>query len=151
MIIGIVGSEESKFTEKGKLHAIQWIKRLIADPTVTGVASGECHLGGIDIWAHEVTVGFGKRFYKFPPLLRQWEGGYKQRNIQIAQCSEVVYCISVDQLPRSYNGMRFEYCYHCDGDVLNPPNHIKSGGCWTTKYARKLGKHGILIVVRNDE
>lgn len=42
--------------------------------------------------------------------------------------------------------MRFHGCYHCE-----EPNHVKSGGCWTVKYAKKLGKVGSVIIIPTEE
>jgi hypothetical protein len=38
--------------------------------------------------------------------------------------------------------MKFDLCYHC-----GTKDHVKSGGCWTVKYARKLGKQGKVIII----
>jgi hypothetical protein len=38
--------------------------------------------------------------------------------------------------------MTFEMCYHCMSDT-----HVKSGGCWTVKYAKKIGKEGEVLVI----
>jgi hypothetical protein len=130
--IGIVGSEGSKFTKLGMDRAITAIRTIISDPEVKAVCSGECHLGGIDMWTHEVAESLGKPFTPFPPATQKWEGGYKQRNLQIAGWSDIVWCITVDKLPSDYKGMVFNYCYHClkSSNGLKEP-HIKSGGCWT--------------------
>jgi hypothetical protein len=152
LVVGIVGSEGQKFTSVGQMRARVLIERIILGHVRQAgevvVSSGACHLGGIDIWAEEA----GKQFdcydpaYIFPPRERSWEYGYKPRNIQIATASHIVYCLSVNQLPEEYTGMRFKFCYHCPkGERV----HIKSGGCWTTKYARGLGKKGVLRVIKN--
>ncbi len=52
--------------------------------------------------------------------------------------------LSTFQFPPSMKGFN-GYCYHCKTDT-----HIKSGGCWTTKYARRHGVPGETIVVRNS-
>ena len=82
---------------------------------------------------------------KFPRQLK-WnaEYGYKQRNIDIAKSSDVLYVIVVDKYPEGYKGMRFEKCYHC-----NMNDHVKSGGCWTGKVAMKLGKEVIWCKIKN--
>jgi hypothetical protein len=142
MIIGIVGHEAKKFTSETEAKAKEIIQELIARPDVTGVTSGECHLGGIDIWAHEETDRQGKMFYPFPPLSRSWETGYKPRNINIAETGEECHCIVIKEYDPSFGGMKFDYCYHC-----KTKDHIKSGGCWTAHYAIKLGKKGFWHVV----
>lgn len=143
MIVGIVGSEAAKFTSLTEEKARSAIRDFIKN--ATKVISGKCHLGGIDIWAIEEAIKLEKPFQEFPPTIRRWEGGYKQRNLQIAQESDIVVCITVETLPDTYTGMRFERCYHC---ALDEQRHVKSGGCWTLKQARKLKKSTILCVIK---
>lgn len=140
MIIGIVGAEEAKFTPEGKRRAVALITKLVSDPSVMEVVSGACHLGGVDIWAAEIGRELGKKVTEFPPKTLDWSGGYKPRNLQIARRSDVVHCITVDSLPPSFDGMKFDSCYHCHRN-----NHVKSGGCWTMKRA----KIGMLHVICN--
>jgi hypothetical protein len=160
MIIGIVGSEAKKFTPETEYAARQLIHTLLIKDDVWGMASGHCHLGGIDIWAEEETMhlqGIGKpirddnyfgykpdlELYIYPPAKLAWDGGYKQRNIQIAKRCDELHNITVRKLPPGFDGMVFSKgCYHCD-----TLDHVKSGGCYTMKYARKLGKPGILHVI----
>ena len=140
MKLGIVGSEAAKFTPETELLA----KEQIADFLNLGdtVISGECHLGGIDIWAKEYAIENGIKYKGFPPKTLRWSDGYKPRNIQIAEASDYLVCITVKELPPGYAGMKFPLCYHC-----GTKDHVKSGGCWTVKYARKLGKPGEIIVI----
>lgn len=144
MKIGIVGAEAAKFTPETEHRAKEIIHNLLSDGDI--VVSGHCHLGGIDIWAEETADNHGYDKLIFPPKRLQWSGGYKERNILIAKNSDLVVCIAVEKLPVTYNGMRFESCYHCGN---SEPLHVKSGGCWTTKYARKLGKETKLYIVRD--
>lgn len=134
MRLGIVGHEAAKFTAETERLARLEIRNLLG-PHVIAVVSGACHLGGIDIWAVEEAQSAGKETIEFPPATRRWEGGYKDRNVAIAENSDRVICIVVKKLPEGYQGMRFPYCYHCKTD-----SHVKSGGCWTARYAGKLGK-----------
>lgn len=143
MIVGIVGHAADKFTPKGEASAKEAIRYLLLDSD--GVASGGCHLGGVDIWAEEIADELKLPKYIFLPKERSWAGGYKQRNEEIAAESDAVYSIVVDKLPPDYSGMRFKTCYHCQRD-----DHIKSGGCWTVKQAKKLGKHTEVVVIKND-
>lgn len=152
MKIAIVGSEESKFTPAGKQRAVDYMIRLLSafleeHGTRFTVVSGGCHLGGIDIWAEDVAdyLGLEKEIYK--PRSLSWSGGYKERNILIAQNCDQLRVISVDKLPANYNGMKFDYCYHCAGK--NRPSHVKSGACWTANKAIALGKPAFWYVVRN--
>jgi hypothetical protein len=141
VILGIVGSEESKFTERTKTEALRWIRDSIPSDC-TKVISGACHLGGIDTWAIQVAREYGLDTQEYPPEIKKWEGGYKQRNIAIAENCDRLICITLKELPPEYTGMRFDLCYHC-----GTADHVKSGGCWTMKYARNLGKQTQLIVI----
>lgn len=149
MNIGIVGSEGKKFTPEGERQAREKIREIInAGKLHTGVdyydlpliISGGCHLGGIDIWAIEEAVALGcdKRIHL--PRRRSWKGGYKDRNLLIAQESDIVHCIVVDVLPDGFDGMTHDLCYHC-----RRSDHVKSGGCWTMLRA----KRGQLHIVSN--
>ena len=159
MIIGIVGSEAKKFTKETEAKARKIIRDLLTREDVWGVASGHCHLGGIDIWVEEECKhlqGVGPILYNdslygfkpdlelliFPPKVLSWAGGYKPRNMQIAKASQELHNITVKNLPLDYKGMRFETCYHC-----GTSEHIKSGGCWTAKYAQKIGRQAFWHVI----
>lgn len=140
--LGIVGSEAAKFGKVTELHARTEIRKLIRMYNADMVISGGCHLGGIDKWAIEEAEKLKIGYMEYLPLTLQWEGGYKQRNLRIARNSDVVYCITVAELPSSYTGMRFKMCYHCGTDT-----HVKSGGCWTVKQANRMGKTTGVIVI----
>lgn len=141
--LGIVGSEAAKFTPESEAKARAIIRQLIAN--ASEVVSGECHLGGIDIWAKEEAIAAGIPFKGFAPACLAWTNGYKPRNLEIAQRSDKVVCITIDKLPDGYDGMRFPLCYHCKTDT-----HVKSGGCWTVLQALKMGKQGEIIVIRTE-
>lgn len=132
MIWGIVGHEAAKFTPETEAEARAAIRRLLSPGDK--VCSGACHLGGVDVWAIEEAKALGLLTREYPPARRTWEH-YQARNIQIAKKADTVVCIVVRSLPAHYTGMRFRLCYHCKTD-----SHIKSGGCWTARYAAKLGK-----------
>lgn len=132
--VGIVGHEAAKFTEAGEARARSLIRWLLRDPEAI-LVSGHCHLGGIDIWAEEEAQALGRELQIFPPTHQSWELGYKPRNQQIAETSDRVAVIVAREYPPRYHGMRFPLCYHCGVDT-----HIKSGGCWTGREARRLGK-----------
>lgn len=151
MIIGIVGSEGKKFIPETEILARSIIRTILSGHyyqghDVTEMSSGHCHLGGIDIYAEEIAASLNLPMRIFPPKKLTWEGGYKQRNIEIARASDEVYCITLDKLPPSYKGMTFNSCYHCKKN-----DHVKSGGCWTTKFARQLGKKGETIVINTSQ
>lgn len=143
MILGIVGSEAAKFTLQTEMWARSIIAKLIEQYHVSTVVSGACHLGGIDVWAIQEAETVGCKVIECPPAFKTWKS-FKRRNIEIAERSDRVVCITVKELPEGFKEGGWErYCYHCGTD-----QHIKSGGCWTVKYAReKLKKPGRIIVI----
>lgn len=144
MIIGIVGSEAAKFTPRTEAKARRAIQQVIAFNKATLVVSGGCHLGGIDIWSIEIAESLGVETKVHYPKRRSWEGGYKQRNMLIGRSADLLVCVTVKVLPEGYRGMRFNSCYHCG---TPPEHHVKSGGCWTMKFAAGLDKQTQLIVI----
>lgn len=140
MRLGIVGHEAKKFTPETEYLARRSIRELIYDSGASVVISGGCHLGGIDIWAVEEAKKLGINYIEHRPDTLQWSGGYRERNTKIAEDSDKVICIVVKEYPAGYSGMRFDYCYHCGTN-----QHIKSGGCWTAKYAGRIGKQYEII------
>ncbi len=143
MKIGIVGHEAKKFIPYTEQMARELIRQLL-EPADSVLVSGHCHLGGIDIWAEEIAKALGAfdPALIFAPKNQHWSTGYKPRNQQIAETAAVVHNIVVARYPEGYADLRFEdeqtglpYCYHCKTD-----QHVKSGGCWTAKYAKELGK-----------
>jgi hypothetical protein len=130
MKVGIVGHEAKKFTVETEKKSREVIRSLLSPGDI--LVSGGCHLGGIDIWAEEEADKLGLEKEIYLPATRRWEGGFKQRNLQIANASDVVHCIVIAEYPESYKGMRFDYCYHCKNN-----DHIKSGGCWTAIRAKE--------------
>lgn len=145
MNLGIVGSEAAKFTSFTQEAARRIIRQLIMQTRAECVVSGHSPLGGIDIWAIQEAEQLGVQTLEYPPRQLSWSGGYKARNLQIAQTSDLVVCITVQQLPEGYTGMRFPGCYHC-----GTTDHVKSGGCWTVKQAIRLGKPGRVLVIDDD-
>lgn len=138
MIIGIVGPEGAKFTPETKKKAISRIYDILTWEGITGLCSGGCHRGGIDIWAEELAERLSIPTYIYKPKHLRWADGYMPRNIKIADRSAEVHCITLRRFPEKYHQhARFEdFCYHCKSD-----DHIVSGGCWTMQYAAKeLGK-----------
>lgn len=149
--IGIVGHEAAKFTKKGEEEARKIIydiltKHLTVENSLVTLVSGGCHLGGIDIFAEEEADKLGLEKQIFLPKTRVWESGYKPRNIKIAKASDELHNIVVSRVANSYDGMKFPYCYHC-----HTRDHYKSGGCWTAKFAHKLGKPVTQHVLLNEE
>lgn len=147
MILGIVGSEGAKFTDATEATARAIIRQLIDNnlPELTRVVSGACHLGGIDVWAIEEAQRLGIPTTEYPPREHNWSRGYRLRNIQIAQAATEIVCITLRELPADWTGRRWDRCYHC---AAGADDHVKSGGCWTVKFAREqLGKRGVVIVL----
>ena len=138
MKVGIVGHEAKKFTPITEKAAKLVIRALLKNAEV--LVSGGCHLGGVDIWAEEIAKELGcyNPDYIHLPKIQRWEGGYRQRNLKIAEDSDIVHCIVVAEYPPIYYGVRFDYCYHC-----NTSDHVKSGGCWTAKRAKSAEWHVI--------
>lgn len=153
MRLGIVGSEQAKFTPETEATARRLIRDMIVRERATVVISGRCHLGGVDIFAVQEARRLNAEsrtsdwvdaieIIEHPPKRREWSIGYKPRNILIAEDSDKVVCITVRTLPPTYTGRTFPLCYHC-----GTKDHVKSGGCWTVKYAQRLGKPGEVFVV----
>lgn len=132
--VGIVGHASDKFTSQTKRLALNTIEALLSSPESV-LVSGHCHLGGIDIWAERIAKSLGRDMIIYPPSNYNWQDGYKPRNLQIARKSHIVHCLVVKDYPSGYKGMRFDRCYHC-----GTSNHVKSGGCWTMKKCREMGR-----------
>jgi hypothetical protein len=130
MKLGIVGHEHAKFTPETEALAREAIHEAINIFQPEALVSGHCPLGGVDIYTEEIAAERGVPMIVHAPRVQQWggTGGYKWRNLKIARDSDLVLCIALRVLPDSFEGMRFDACYHCAG--RNPP-HIKGGGCWT--------------------
>lgn len=145
MRVGIVGHERAKFTLDGERAAAEVIRELL-EPAGRVLVSGGCHLGGVDIWAEVIADRLGRKKIVHLPKVLNWSEGFKPRNLLIAQDSDEVHVIVVDQLPPNWKGLRFGKCYHC-----NSGTHVKSGACWTAKQAQKLGKQAFWHVIQNRE
>jgi hypothetical protein len=146
--IGLVGSEQAKFTEVTERVARQLCRELIQRSGAEYVVSGACHLGGVDIYAVEEArkLGFDDaHIIEHKPAVLEWSRGYMPRNVKIACDSSEVYCITVTELPQGYTGMRFKLCYHC-----KTSSHVKSGGCWTVKQAKAYGKQVGIYAITPD-
>lgn len=84
------------------------------------------------------------------PRQNKWDAeyGYKQRNLDIARGSDIVYVIVAASYPPGYVGRHFTLCYHCKGDR---PEHVKSGGCWTGKKAIAAGNRAEWHIIDQDQ
>jgi len=143
--VGIVGHEAKKFTPETEARArlvIRGLLQPLVGDFLNAVVSGRSPLGGIDVWAEEEAGALGIATLIFPPRTNHWATGYKIRNLQIAEASDIVHCIVVRDLPPGYTGMRFPQCYHClKGGCTYP--HVKSGGCWTALKCKQRMWHVI--------
>lgn len=146
MRVGIVGAEKLKFDTITEPAAKSLIYELLT-PYEDILVSGGCHLGGIDIWAEEISKEIGcydPRYIHLPRRL-QWSGGFRERNLLIVRDSEIIHCIVVSEYPENFAGKRFKECYHC-----SIQDHVKSGGCWTAHKARERGKDAFWHVIYPD-
>ena len=148
MRIGIIGHASDKFTEIGKLNALSAIHVIIyahhSEDLV--VVSGDCPLGGVDKWAEDVAIANKITTDIKSPKQHKWDAeyGFKQRNLDIAKDSDIIYVILSDSFPFDFKKKKFTYCYHC-----KTSDHIKSGACWTAHQAIKLGKKAEWVIVKN--
>lgn len=146
MRAGIVGNGTDKFTAAGQVEARRIIREIVKGADV--VISGHSPVGGVDIWAEEEAEAQGVMTDLKIPSTKQWNPpggyGYKARNLDIANDSDVVHVILADVYPVEYDGMRFNLCYHCRSD-----DHVKSGACWTGKRAVEAGKDVRRYVIAN--
>lgn len=142
MKLGIVGHEAAKFTAFTRRQAWQEMWKVIDELQPEMILSGECHLGGVDIWAHQLAEQLGIDFEAHAPEMLRWsdgphgEKGFQTRNLEIAHRSDVVLVVVVRELPPTYKGMRFDGCYHCDKPGRQHEPHVKSGACWTAWQAK---------------
>ena len=147
MQIGIVGNGSDKFTPQGERLARSVIRDILVGADV--MISGHSPVGGIDIWAEEEAEALGVPLDLKVPEINQWDPpggyGYKARNLDIANDSDIVHVILADRYPEEYAGRRFAFCYHHQlGEghpTVTPDNHVKSGGCWTGKKAQNAIWH----------
>lgn len=139
MRIGIVGHAADKFTAETERRARAIIREILSPEEAVGV-SGGCHLGGVDIWAEEEAAFLGREFTVYAPTSKSWSapGGYKDRNLSIANKSDEVHVIVVASYPDGYTSVRYGDggCYHC---LDKRPRHVKSGACWTAITHASVG------------
>ena len=163
--IGIVGTQELKWTQINKDKAKAEILGLLLDfksRFETVLVSGHCQKGGVDIWAEEIADKLGIKKEIYPAVVEQWndeireEGsifdeqmfivkriGYKSRNIKIAETCDILYCIVPQTYVDTGPSAESDHCKHCQ--IFGHPSN---GGCWTMKYAKKLGKETHLVVIQ---
>ncbi len=132
--IGVVGSEQAKFTRSTERKAREAIERYLVENHAEVVVSGGCHLGGVDIYAEDIAAKLGLDCIVHRPRVLRWSDGYMLRNLSIVADSDIVVCVTLKEYPIEYDGLKFNGCYHCKD--YNPP-HVKSGGCWTAWKSKK--------------
>jgi hypothetical protein len=133
--LGIVGAAAEKFDAVTRKWAKRAIREAIDVYKPTRVISGGCHMGGVDKWAVRIAKKMDVKTKEFPSTTRTWSGpgGFKERNLRIADECDLALCIVVEKLPEGFDGgVAFEDCYHCKS---LRPSHCKSGGCWTAMQA----------------
>lgn len=117
MRIGIVGAELSKWKPEQQEKAMDIIRALLHNHNSDKdyLVSGHCPKGGVDIWAEDYAKSAGILMNIRLPKYNRWEPeGYKARNIEIAEYSDILHVIS--------------------------PKGVWNGGKWTGQYAEKIGK-----------
>lgn len=152
--IAIVGHAADKFTPDTEQVAREWCARILAwhpefESGNLTVVSGGCHLGGVDLFAEAAADERGIRKEIYLPVRHVWSGGYKERNLQIAESCNEAWCIVVSSYPEDYEGLihgtrEAPFCYHCQ---KLRPTHVKSGGCWTVKQASRLDKPARWVII----
>jgi hypothetical protein len=145
MKVGIIGHRADKFTDFSRSKAVVKIYEILRTMKEGDVLiSGRCPMGGIDLLAEQRAIVSGIKLDIKAPRQYKWDAeyGFKQRNLDIARDSDVLYVILVDKYPPNYIGRRFKKCYHC-----NTSDHVKSGACWTAKQAERMGKKVVRIVI----
>lgn len=154
MKVGIVGHGSDKFNSQTEHNAKRAIRYLIKLNIPCTVISGESPVGGVDIWVHEIADELGVGFIPYAPKQNKWDAeyGFKQRNIDIALNSDIVYNIVVRDYPYGFTGDKYPD-YHCikrkhtkpDGSEID--KHAKSGGCWTAWYAIEHGGKAEWVII----
>ena len=146
--LGIVGHGADKFTRATERGAKEAMMAVVEWTGPGRICSGASPLGGVDGWAEKCAAFYELPFLEHAPQVNSWEatGGFRDRNLAIARDSEIVLCVVVDKLQPGYRGRRFDGCYHCARHEERPPEHVKSGGCWTAWKCQR----GIWAIVAAD-
>ncbi len=138
MNLGIVGPEGNRFGVETTRLAVQAIHDLIVKHRATCIVSGHCPKGGVDLFAEEVAEELKMERLIYAAAVDSWDapGGYRARNLKIARNSDLVAVVTLREAPPWLRGegVRLEECYHCG---IERPRHVRSGGCWTAKRAKR--------------
>lgn len=133
LTLAIVGtSKELDDIDKTNIYDII-TGELWREPKWTDIITGDA--SGVDEMVRNMSIMLPGTLTVYKALDKTWDGewGFKKRNMAIAkQCDELI-CFTTKTITRK--------CYHCNLD------HQRTGGCWTMKYAKSLGKRTRLYVV----
>lgn len=139
------------------------------NPKTVNIASGECPLGGIDKWVERQAIWKGFTFIGFPPETKSWNdkwipvdefkknnphGSTTLRNWKCPICGMKARTGSTEIEPlrcskdghemyiraRGFKHRNMEMAKHGTEFYSIDPKGIWSGGRWTIKQAKKLGK-----------
>lgn len=132
MKVAIVGTSKT-LSENEDRDMRQLIAMTLKDYSTNNTIIISGGAKGVD----EIAIGIAKTLNFeteiFKPLKPEKEY-YRKRNQLIAENCDVLHCFSIP--------VRTKKCYHHDP----PQDHERTGGCWTYKMARELGKSCHLLV-----
>jgi len=137
MKVAIVGTSH-EMTENEERDVQQFVASILNDYNQKHlIISGGAK--GVDSIAIEVARSMGFPTQTYHPTSEKWEGGYKERNMQIAIDCDELFCISIPTHDME--------CYHHEkGWSMSTPDHQKTAGCWTLNHVKELGKPCRLLV-----
>ena len=134
MKVAIVGTSAKDLSVEQHSAISIRISQILARYTYdTIIISGGA--AGVDSVAIYLAKQFGFETLVYYPKIHKWEGGYMERNLEIANACDVLYCISVSTSEPD--------CYHHPEKM----RHLKTAGCWTLAEADKLEKQCYLEVI----
>jgi len=137
--IGIVGTSkvDNPTVEKTVLDTVNKFMKI--NPNIELVSGGA---KGVDNIAERIAKQLNIPIKIFPPKFQNLDS-FRERNLLIAEYSDIVLSFA---LP--YDNNPSNICYHCNEIT---PTHIRTGGCWTTKFARMFGKTGETIILHTSK
>jgi hypothetical protein len=129
--IGIVGTSYLEPVEEDRVK--QFIEDVVRGNPDCKIVTGDAETG-VDYLVRMWTPRHMLRVHG--SIVKNWgeSGGFKDRNIKIAEDADIIYSITTKT--------KNTPCFHCN------QAHQRTGGCWTLKYAKeKLGKNGEVLIV----